>query len=524
MSRLFRPFLFRTDKPPEKKAPKTAAQPDASQPDLPEVSSSIQENKAHFERLFQDNETMLCRKIRNQNNPSLYFYLFYSDGMADMSELNESVILPLNRFSEKLGADPIQTLTEKILPIGSLQVSQSWDEIIKAVTYGDAILFLPGCNRAVILEAKCFYLRAVQEPDSEKILTGPREGFNEDLNTNLTLLRRKLRTNDLKIKYRTFGRRTQTRACLCYMDSIVNKNVLKQLQERLDKIDIDGVFDTNYLTELIRDASLSAFRTTGYTERPDVTAAKLLEGRIAIFLDGTPVVLTVPYLFIENFQSSEDYYLNFFYTSFSRILRILSFFLTITIPGFYIAIVAFHHEMLPTPLLLYIASERQGVPLPAAAEAFLMLLVFDILRETGIRMPSNIGQALSIVGALVIGQAAVEAKLVAAPMIIIVGMTGITGLLVPKLNAPIIFTRAFILCAATIMGLFGMALAFCALAIHLLNLDSFGVSQLTPSGKLQFQDLKDKPMRAPMWDMITRPKTLTRNVMRMNPHHKMKKE
>lgn len=237
-----------------------------------------------------------------------------------------------------------------------------------------------------------------------------------------------------------------------------------------------------------------------------MVAAKLLEGRIAIFLDGTPVVLTVPYLFIENFQSSEDYYMNFFYTSFSRMLRILGFFMTITVPGFYIAIVAFHHEMLPTPLLINIASERTGVPLPAAAEAFIMLIVFDILRETGVRMPSNIGQALSIVGALVIGQAAVEARLVAAPMIIIVGITGITGLLVPRMNAPIIFVRIFILIGSSIFGLFGMMLTLCALFIHMLNLDSFGVSQLTPSGRLQFQEIKDIVIRAPWWTMIQRPR------------------
>lgn len=517
---MIHPFSSKKEKTSTKGEQPTKKEEESSDPNSPKVFSSIDENIAYFKELFLDNETILYRELRNKHNPSAHCVMFYSDGMTDMAELNENVISPFVNFQEKLGPDPIHTLIEKILSVGSLQESQNWDEIIKSVTYGDAILFFPHCDSAIIIEAKCFHLRAVQEPDSEKTLTGPREGFNEDLNTNLTMLRRKLRTNDLKIKYRTFGRHTQTRACICYMDSIVNKDVLKQLHERLDKIDIDGVLDTNYLTELIRDSSVSPYRTTGYTERPDVVAAKLLEGRIAVILDGTPVVMTVPYLFIENFQSNEDYYLSFFYTSFSRLLRILSFVLTITIPGFYIAIVAFHHEMLPTPLLLYIASERQGVPLPAAAEAFIMLLVFDILRETGIRMPSNIGQALSIVGALVIGQAAVEAKLVAAPMIIIVGMTGITGLLVPKMNAPIIYTRVFILSAATIMGLFGMALAFCALTIHLLNLDSFGISQMTPSGNLQFQALKDKPIRAPMWTMITRPKSLTRNTMRMNPHRK----
>lgn len=487
------------------------------------LTHSIQKNCDHFENLFCDNDTIVMREIENSYHPSQKYRIYYSEGMVNTSKLEDSVMRPLIQSKERLEPnDPIESLVKRVLTAMEMQITGQWEEIIDAVAYGDAVMFLPNCDQAVILPAKKFELRAVAEPDSEKILSGPREGFNECLLVNLTLLRRKLRTQDLKLKYYTFGRRTQTKACVCYLDSIVNKKILKLLDERLGKIDIDGVLDTNYISELIRDSSFSPFRSTGYTERPDVVAAKLLEGRIAIFLDGTPVVLTVPYLFIENFQSSEDYYLNFSYTSFSRILRMLGFFLTVSVPGFYIAIVAYHQEMLPTPLLINIASERSGVPLPAAAEAFIMLIVFDILRETGVRMPSNIGQALSIVGALVIGQAAVEAKLVAAPMIIIVGITGITSLLVPKMNAPIIFIRMFVLLGASVLGLFGMMLTLCTLFIHMLNLDSFGISQLTPSGQLQFQDIKDKFIRAPWWTMIQRPRKIGRDTVRQKTYPKAK--
>jgi len=470
------------------------------------LSPSMEENCRRFEELFRDNDTIICRKIQNACYPWLEYRLYYSDGMVNTSLLHDGVLRPLVESNEKPGRDLAESLSKQILTASDIQISEKWKDVCDGVTYGDAILFVPSSSRALILSAKNFQLRGVEEPEAERVLSGPREGFNEGLLNNLTLVRRRLRTHDLKIKFRTFGRRTQTKGCICYLDSLVNKDILKLLEDRLSHIDIDGVLDTNYLSELFRDSKFSPFRSTGYTERPDVVAAKLLEGRIAIFLDGTPVVLTVPYLFIENFQNSEDYYLNFFYTSFSRVLRILGFFLTVTVPGFYIAIVAFHHEMLPTPLLINIASERTGVPLPASAEAFIMLIVFDILRETGVRMPSNIGQALSIVGALVIGQAAVEARLVAAPMIIIVGITGITGLLVPRMNAPIIFVRIFILIGASVFGLFGMMLTLCTLFIHMLNLDSFGVSQLTPSGKLQFQQIKDMAIRAPWWKMIQLPK------------------
>jgi spore germination protein KA len=245
-------------------------------------------------------------------------------------------------------------------------------------------------------------------------------------------------------------------------------------------------------------------------------ASKLLEGRIALIIDGSPAVLTIPYLFIENFQSSEDYYMNFYYTSFTRIIRILGFILTIMIPAFYIAVVAYHHEMLPTNLFINIAMERQNAPLPAALECFIMLIVFDILKETGIRMPSNIGQALSIVGALVIGQAAVEAKLVAAPMIIVVASTGITSLLVPKLASPVIFVRFILLALASSLGFYGLILGIAWLIINLLNLRSFGVPELMISGNLQYQDIKDQVIRTSWKDMILRPKFITNNRQRMN--------
>ena len=484
------------------------------------VSENLEENLAVIRKLFRDNDMMVCRRVRNSLNRSLEYLLFYCDGMVDSQAINESVIRPLIRSEERPGRDALQTLTEKVLLVGEIQRTEDWNEIVRFVTYGDTLLFAQGCTQALLLNTKSFDLRSPTEPDSEKILTGPREGFNESLIVNLSMIRRRLRTNDLKMKSRIFGRSTQTKACVCYLDSVVNKRVLQLLNDRLDKIDIDGVLDTNYLTELIRDSRLSPFRTTGYTERPDVVVSKLLEGRIAVILDGSPVALLLPYLFVENFQSSEDYYLSFFYTSFSRLLRILGFFLTISVPAVYIAIVAFHQEMLPTPLLVNIARERQGVPLPASLEVFIMLIVFDILRETGVRMPSNVGQALSIVGALVIGQAAVEARMVAAPMIIVVGLTGITGLLVPKMNSPIIFARMGLLFCSSIFGLFGLVIGLSFLLIHLLNLTSFGISQLTPVGRLKFQELKDIPIRAPWWKMVTLPQKLTKDKVRMNPPQK----
>ncbi|MDF1493881.1 spore germination protein [Caproiciproducens sp. CPB-2] len=482
------------------------------------LSRSLNTNVEIVKKLFTDVDILIVRYFQNNHDKDLKYCIVYCDGVVNSEIINENIIKPL-MLSDAAGRHPDEPLAddliENVVFINEIKKTKEIKEIVESVTYGDTILFVEGVEEAVVLNSKGFITRSMDEPENEKILSGPREGFNESLLQNLSLVRRKVRTNELKMKFTTMGKVTRTKACICYIDKIVNKNILKELYRRLELIDIDGVLDTNYITELTRDSMWSPFRTTGYTERPDVVVGKLLEGRIAIFLDGTPVVLTVPYLFIENFQSSEDYYLSFYYTSLSRFVRILGFFLTIGVPALYVAIVAFQQQMLPTQLLISIASSRKSVPLPAAAEAFIMLAVFDILRETGIRMPSNIGQPLSIVGALVIGQAAVDASLVAAPMIIVVALTGITGLLVPKMNAPVIYTRVFLLAMATCFGLFGFVLGSSAVLIHILNLHSFGVSQLHFNGSLQFQEIKDTFIRAPWWEMLTRTKSMTNNLVRM---------
>ncbi len=478
---------------------------------------SLDKNIAAIQELFVDVDTLRVRWIQNTHNKALRYCLVFSDGVVDTALINENLIRPLmNSTATDNTFNLIEMLVKQVVQINEANTTGDFQEIITAITYGDTALFAEGCAEAVIFNTKGYLTRATIEPDTERVLSGPREGFTESIMSNLSFIRRRIRTNDLKMKIFTLGKRTKTSICVSYIGSIARKENVDEVLRRLKQIDVDALLDTNYITELIRDHKWSLFRSIGYTERPDVVVGKLLEGRIAIFVDGTPVVLTVPYLFIENFQSSEDYYLNFYYTSFSRILRIIGFFLTVGVPGFYIAIVAFHQEMLPTPLLINIAAERQSVPLPAAVEAFVMLVIFDILRETGIRMPSNIGQALGIVGALVIGQAAVEARLVAAPMIIVVGITGITNLLVPKLNAPVIYLRFFVLLLSSIFGFFGFVLSTSVMMIHMLNLTSFSVPQISLGGSFQYQGLKDLVFRGPWWQMRYRSRQMSQDLVRMN--------
>lgn len=476
------------------------------------LSTSLEDNFALFEELFQRDGIMRRRRFENFRDPRAKFAIFFSDGVTDSLLIGDHIVTPLVTASHiQSGPKLFHTVKETFLFAADLKESEKVDELVEAVTYGDTVLFVSGSSKALIISSKSFVLRSPTEPENERVLTGPREGFSEGIMQNLSLLRRRLRTNDLKMEFQSYGRSTKTAVCICYLDRIVNKKILAELMRRLNHLDVDGILDSNYLTEYITEKSHFGFTTTGSTERPDVAAAKLLEGRVIVVVDGSPAVLTLPYLFIENFQSGEDYYLSPIYGTFFRMLRIIGFFLSITVPSIYIALVTYHHEVLPAALLISFTAERSSVPLPAAVECFVMLFVFDILRETGIRMPAQVGQAMSIVGALVIGQAAVEASLVAAPMVIVVAFTGITSMLVPRTSATVIICRYLNLVLTANLGMLGLVTGISLLLIHLLGLESYGVPYLTPLARLGIQEVKDTFVRAPWPDMVSRIAPLSYN-------------
>jgi len=260
----------------------------------------------------------------------------------------------------------------------------------------------------------------VEEPDTEAVVRGPREGFTENLKTNTALLRRKIKNPNLRFELIKLGNQTNTNVCITYIKGICNEKFVTEARKRLKHIKTDSILESGYIEAFIEDAPYSPFATVANSEKPDVTAAKILEGRLAVLVDGTPIALTVPYLFMEGFQSSEDYYSRPYYVTLVRWIRFLAFFITVYLPSLYVAATTFHQELIPTPLLVTMIAAKEGTPFPAFVEALLMGLIFEILREAGVRMPRPIGQAVSIVGALVIGEASVSAGLIGAPMVIIV--------------------------------------------------------------------------------------------------------
>lgn len=480
-----------------------------------QLSTSLDANIALMKDVFFNDDTVKFRSFGSQNNKNLKCCLVMIDGMVEHVIINEHIMTPIFDCVE---IPPEENLLEyvksKVVSADETESSQDIELISQSLLSGDTVLFVEGYASALIVNTKGWKTRQVVEPDSEKISYGPKEGFVESLLVNLSMLRRKIRSPELKLKFKTIGARTNTRACIAYHEALVNQQILAEVVRRVDQFNLDAALDTEYIKEMIRDAPYSPFDTINATERPDVVTARILEGRIAIFLDGTPEVMTIPHLFMEKFQANQDYYGNYMQSSFLRIIRMLGFFLSVSVPAVYLSLVAFHKEFLPTPFLLSMLTSRQDVPFPTIVELLLMLGAFEVLREAGARMPTNIGQALSIVGALVLGQAAVQAKIASAPIIIVAALTSISALILQRSDASVIALRVAFIAASFLLGIYGYILAVAGLMLHLLNLRSFGVPYLLNASSFNPQDLKDTFVRAPWWLMKLRTKGIAANVKR----------
>jgi spore germination protein KA len=472
------------------------------------VSESLDFSLDQFKNIFANDETMRIRMVHNSVNEVLKVALIYIDGMIDNLIVHESIIRPISLFpfpKEASHAPIIDLLKNEVITASNVTETNKIDELVDAVISGDTILFLEGYAGALVISSQGWKSRTISISETEKNIRGPQEAFTESLLVNLTLLRRKIKQSDLKFKFKEMGTRTKTRICISYLETLASEKILKELEKRLDAIHIDSILDSGYIQELISDEPYSPFEMMGNTERPDVVAGRLLEGRIAVFVDGSPFVLTLPYLFVEAFQASEDYYVHFMMASFNRIIRVLGAFISVSVPAVFTALLTYNQEMIPTPLLMSIASARLAVPFPTVLEAFMMLIVFEILREAGTRMPTPIGQTASIVGALVLGQAAVEARIVSAPMVIIVGITGVTALLNVKLKGPTIIVRFIFLGLASVLGLYGYFIGILGLIVHLMGLHSFGVPFMLTVGSISPEVVKDTILRGPWYGMKLRP-------------------
>lgn len=476
--------------------------------------SSIEENTKLIKGIFNNDDTLKFRRFENTYN-GLKCCIFFFVGMVDTNSINEKILRPI--LSSKIlldDIDQISYLSSQVLLSDTVTTSINLEEIVNGLLSGDTVLFVENNSKSIIINTKGWEKRSIEEPPTERILRGPREGFTESLITNLTLIRRKIQTKDLKFHIMSIGERTNTDVCVCYVEGLAKEEIINTVKDKIKNISIDGIFDVKYIQEFIDENPFSIFETTGNTEKPDIAAGKLLEGRILILVNGSPIVMTLPSLFIEHMMASDDYYLNYQFASIGRIIRILGFILTISVPALYLSLISFHQEMVPTPLLLSIYTSRKGVPFPTFLELFVLLTVFEALREAGARVPGPIGQSISIVGALVLGSAAVEARFVSAPMIIIVGLTAITSLLIPSLSSVIIILRLFLLMLSALLGIYGYIFGMMGIIIHLFSLRSYGVPYMGNLTSIRMQSIKDTYIRAPLWYMRYRPKFMSKDSKR----------
>jgi spore germination protein KA len=477
------------------------------------LSPSLDANMDSLKGIFGEGGDVIYREIAIGGDAKKRAALLFIDGMVSQDQIHDSIIRPLILFSpadekEREPAD-MDAISRCVLTAAEIKKAHRLREVVAGAISGDAVLMVNGANEALVVGAKGYEKRSVTEPDTESVVRGPREGFSENLRTNTSLLRRKIRSPALRFETLSIGDRTNTSVCIAYIEGLANDDLIKEIRRRLDTIHTDAILASGYIEQYIEDAPYSMFQTIAYSEKPDVIAGKLLEGRAALIVDGSPFVLTMPMLFIENFQTSEDYVVRAYYASFLRVLRLIAFVISLFAPALYVVLVTYHQELIPTPLLFTMAASSEGVPFPAAVETAIMLLTFEILKEAGLRLPKPVGQAISIVGALVMGQAAVQAGFVGAPVVIIIAFAAVASFVSPHVSDPSAILRWFLLILASTMGGFGLTIGALSILTHLASLRSFTAPYLSPIAPLDKSGLQqDSFMRKYLWSMQSRPQSL----------------
>jgi spore germination protein len=451
--------------------------------------------------------------------------IVYVDGLVDKQTVNERVIQPLMLFhshdeDERLDAKAEwvrRMVADSILAVSELKEVYTLDDCILETLSGNTVLLLDGLEQAFIIGSYGWESRAIEEPVAEAVVRGPRDGFTETLRNNTAMLRRRIKDPNLTLENFQLGQRSLTDVSMVYIKGLTNEALVQEMRSRIQRINIDQILESGYVEQLIEDDYISPFPQMQNTERPDRVAAALMEGRVALMIDGTPFVLLAPVNFFMMLTSPEDYYERWMPSSLIRLLRYLAAFIALFLPSLYIALVSYNHGLIPTKLAISIAAGREGVPFPSIVEALIMEITLEILREAGLRLPKPIGQAVGIVGGLVIGQAAVQAAIVSPIMVIVVALTAISSFAFPQYEAGIAIRmlRFCMMMAAAVLGLYGVILFFILIVAHLARLKSFGVNYLSPLVPVRPSQWKDLFIRLPLHMLKRRPEmNRPRNIKR----------
>lgn len=466
------------------------------------ISLKTEENICYLKELLEDASDIVFREFYIGKLKSA---LVYIDGMGDKILLDDYVLE--NVMLKGHNITKASEIKDRILAVTDVREVKKLSEGVNAMLSGDTLMFVEGLEGAYVIATRFWPARGVSEPSRETVIRGGRDGFTETIRFNTALVRRRIRDTRLKVVPKSLGVRSKTDAAIMYIEDIVNRDALEELLSRVERINIDAVLDSGYVEQMVEDDKWSIFPQIQNTERPDVVAAALYEGRIAILVDNSPFAIIVPATMPNFFQSPDDYYQRWIYGSLMRFMRFFSIFLSLLLPALYVAVTSFHTAIIPTKMAYFIAASREGVPFPAFVEAIIMEVSLALLIEAIARLPKAIGSTIGIVGGLIIGQAAVTAGVVSPIMIIIVSVTAITNFTTPNFEISTAFRilRFLLIIAASVVGLYGIVLGLIVILIHLVKLKSFGIPYLSPMVNPNISDFKDMYIRFPLKAFSKRP-------------------
>lgn len=466
------------------------------------ISSSLKVSTVKLQKKLKDNVDLV---MHNGEFNSRAYCIFYVQNMIDTNRLALEILKPLQQKTGHIENDLTTHLINQVLLVGGVEELDTIESCAKGVLEGNAIVLLDGEEKAIQCSITKIEERGIEEPPTSAVINGPREGFVENIKVNTALIRKRLPTTALKIEQMQVGVYTKTKINILYLYDIADKNIVKKVKEKLKQIKLDGVIDSHYLVNYLEENKNSIFKQIGKAEKPDIVVAKMLEGRIAIVVDGSPLVLTVPFMLLEDLQNSDDYYQGSFRISFIRMIRFFGVVISMVLPGMYVAMQLYHYKVVPLKFLVTLMNSIQGLPFPPFMEMLFVIILFEILYEASLRMPKYLGIALGIVGALVLGDTAVKAGLISPPAVMIVALSGISFYTIPEQSAQLSILRiAFTLIGGT-MGIFGITISFILLISHLASMNSYGTPYLAPYAPRIKDDLADGIIKKDVIGRDTRP-------------------
>lgn len=460
------------------------------------LTTNVEENIQLIQAQFGKCDDLVVRRFQTKSKAQAA--IVFIDGMVDRNVISDFIIRYMTT----------PDITYQDPATNELDLTDKLRQIVRNILSGCAVLIIDGCQNAYLNNTRGWDRRSVEEPQTESVVRGPRDGFCETLCVNSALIRFRLKDPNLRVRHMVVGERTQTDIYVMYIDGIASPPMVEEVIARIESnVRVDAVLESGYIEQMIQDRRWSPFPQIQNTERPDKVVANLLEGKVGILIDGTPFGLIAPAVFSQFYQSPEDYYERFYIATLIRFIRIISISIALLLPSLYIAFSAFHPEMIPSRLVIAMAAGRSTVPFPSLIEALFMELAIEILREASVRLPGPIGPTIGIVGALVVGEAAVTAGLVSPVMVIIVAVTTIGSFASPSYSAAIAIRmlRFPVMILAGMFGLYGIMLFLIVILIHLSSLKSFGVPYMSPLSPLNLNGMKDLFIRAPHHLLKTRP-------------------